>query len=110
MRKDLMRRIEKLEGRIGASEFETKLRAVVRQWGGNEEAYLRAARGREQTLGPELGKDGTITWEGYLRLQELLHPSRQAPRQAGPADPRLPLPPAGCAPRRFRFINKGTIE
>ena len=111
MSKDLKRRIERLERQVGVSEFETKLRAVVRPWGGNQEAYLRAARGHEQKLGPALGEDGTITWEGYLLLQDLLHPSRQARRQAGPADPRLPSPPAGSAPRRFRFIHKGaTIE
>jgi hypothetical protein len=111
MSKDLKRRIEKLERQVGVSEFETKLRAVVRQWGGNEEAYLRAARGQERKLGPELGEDGTITWEGYLLLQDLLHPSRRASPQAALADPRLPSPPAGSAPRRFRFINKGaTIE
>jgi hypothetical protein len=110
MSKDLKRRIEKLERQVGVSGFETKLRAVVRWWGGNEEAYLRAARGHERKLEPALGEDGAITWEGYLLLHNLLHPSRHsspARRPGAPAEPGLQSPPAGSAPRKFRFINKG---
>ena len=111
MSKDLKRRIEKLERQVGVSGFETKLRALVRWWGGNEEAYLRAARGYARELGPALGEDGTITWEGFLLLRNLLHPSRHAAPQAGrkgaAAEPELQSPPAGSAPREFRFINQG---
>jgi|SRR5271157_3312403 len=111
MSKDLKRRIEKLERQIGVSGFETKLRALVRWWGGNEEAYLRAARGYARELGPALGEDGTITWEGFLLLRDLLHPSRHASPQAGRkgavAEPGLQSPPAGSEPREFRFINQG---
>jgi hypothetical protein len=109
MSKDLKRRIEKLERQVGVSGFETKLRAVVRRWGGNEEAYLRAARGHERKLGPALGEDGSITWEGFQLLRDLLHPSRHASRAAGrkgaPAEPGLKSPLAGSEPRKFKFIS-----
>jgi hypothetical protein len=62
MSKDLMRRIEKLERPLGGAACETKLRRLVRRWGGNEQAYLRAVRGPERELGPALGEDGTIPW------------------------------------------------
>jgi len=97
MSKDLKRRIEKLEQQGGVSGFETKLRSLARWLGGNEEAYLRAARGYEQKLGPALGEDGTITWEGFLLLRDLLHPSlhdsRQTRRKGAAAEPGLQSPP-----------------
>ena len=71
MSKDLSRRIEKLERKVGVDGFETKLRALVRRLGGNQKAYLRAARGYERELGRALGEDGCITWEGFLLLHDL---------------------------------------
>src|ERR1017187_241627 len=116
MRKDLNRRIEKLERQVGVSEFETKLRAVLRQWAGNEEAYLRAARGSERKLGPALGENGAITWEGYLLLCHLLHSSGHGCSHPTPgekvaaAEPGLKSPPAGSEPRKYRFILKPAPE
>ena len=75
MNEELKRRIEKRE-RQGVVGFQTKLRALVRRLGGNEEVYLQAVRGYERELGQALGEDGTITWEGFLLLRELLHPAR----------------------------------
>ena len=72
------RGIEKLE-RQGVAGFETKLRALARRLGGNEEVCLQAVRGYERELRQELGEDGTITWQGFLLLRDLLHPSRHAP-------------------------------
>jgi hypothetical protein len=90
MSKDLMRRIEKLERQRGVSEFETKLRRLVRRLGGNEpteQAYLRAVRGHERELGPALGEDGTITWPGFLLLRQLL-PSPASPEKSGEPRPQ----------------------
>ena len=85
MNKALKQRIEKLERQFGIAGFETKLRALARGLGGNEEAYLRAARGHQRQLGQALGEDGTITWEGLLLLIDLLessHPSSPTPAKA----------------------------
>jgi hypothetical protein len=106
MNKDLTRRIEKLERQLGVAECETKLRGLVRRLGGNEhneQAYLRAVRGHERELGPALGEDGSITWEGFLRLRQLLPPSSPAspPESGEPVrlpKPDLPSPPT--APQR----------
>ncbi|MFZ0937772.1 MAG: hypothetical protein WB579_16030 [Bryobacteraceae bacterium] len=93
MSKDLRRRIEKLERPVGVAGLETKLRAVVRWWGGDEEAHLRALRGYERELGQALGEGHTITWEGLQLLGDLLDPSRHASPTAGrkgaPAEPGL---------------------
>lgn len=82
MSKDLKRRIEKLERQVGVAGLETKLRALARRLGGNEEAYLLAVRGYERQLGQALGEDGTITWEGFLLLRDLVPPSRHASPEA----------------------------
>jgi hypothetical protein len=72
MRKDLMRRIEKLEqGGSQTSQFQAKLRYWARVWGVHEEAFLRAAEGYEQELRRGLGDDGMVTWEIYQLLRDL---------------------------------------
>ena len=40
--------------------------------GGDAEASLRSLMGHEQELGPALGEDGTITWEGFLLVRQIL--------------------------------------
>ena len=91
MSKDLTRRIEKLERKAGVGGLETKLRAVVHWWGGDEEAHLRALRGHERELGQALGEGHTITWTGLQLLRDLLDPSRHAsletPPRRAPAEP-----------------------
>jgi hypothetical protein len=87
MRKDLMRRLEKLEqGRLQRSQFQAKLRACARGWGVGEEAFLRAAQGHEQDLRRELRDDGLITWETFQLLRDI---AGQAERAGG-------APPENC--------------
>ena len=98
MSKDLKRRIERLERQVGVSELETKLRALVHWWGGDEEAHLRALRGYERELGEALGEGHTITWTGLQLLRDLLDPSRRASPETPPndasAEPELKSNPA----------------
>ena len=102
MSKDLKQRIEKLERQVGVAGFEIKLRALVRRWGGNEEAYLRAARSYERQLGQALGEDGGITWEGFLLLRDLLH-LRATPHPHPGEKVRLP---SGAENRRKHAPNR----
>ena len=90
MRKDLQRRLGRLERQLGLADFETKLRSFARKWGEDEEAYLRAVRGHERELGPELGEDGTITWGGFLLLRQMLISAHVLPDQA--VNPRVDEP------------------
>jgi len=77
MNEKLKRRIEKLD-RQGVGGFETKLRALARRMGGNEEVYLQAVKGHERELRKELGEEGGITWEGFVRLRDLVNLSGHA--------------------------------
>jgi hypothetical protein len=77
MRKDLERRIQRLE-QIGAWEFPAKLRALARRLGGDGEEYLRVTRGYERQLDRHL-PDGKISWEGIRLLEDLLRRSRGLP-------------------------------
>lgn len=82
MRRDLMRRLEKLEqGRLQTSRFQAKLRACARGWGVGEEAFLRAAQGHEQDLRRGL-RDHGFTWETFLLLRDI---AGQAERAGGAA-------------------------
>src|ERR1035441_7694293 len=60
------------------------MRAVVRWWGGDEEAHLRALRGYERKLGQALREGHTITWTGLQLLRDLLDPSRHASAETPP--------------------------
>ena len=75
MRKDLERRIRKLEQK-SVSTFHTRLRALARRLYGREDVYRRAVQGHESELDRELGPDGTITWPGFQLLYDLTHPAR----------------------------------
>jgi hypothetical protein len=72
MRKDLMRRIEKLE-REGtqASQFQAKLRFWARRLDVPEEAFLRATKSHEQELLRELRDDGLVTWQIFQLLYSI---------------------------------------
>lgn len=84
MRKDLMRRIEKLEqGDAQTSQYQAKLRYWARRWRVPEEAFLRAAQGHEQKLRRGLGDDGKVTWETFLLLREIaIHSGTGCARKA----------------------------
>jgi hypothetical protein len=72
MRKELERRIQKLERGRG-EELPAKMRVFVAKHGGSLEAHLRAVKGHEAELNPEMGWDGLITWAGFLLLCRLLN-------------------------------------
>lgn len=83
MRKDLMRRLEKLEqGVLQTSQFQAKLRGCARGWGVDEEAFLQAAQGHEENLRRELGDDGLVTWETFLLLRDIAGQAERAGRAA----------------------------
>ncbi|HLK47714.1 MAG TPA: hypothetical protein VKT49_06245 [Bryobacteraceae bacterium] len=71
MTNELARRIERLE-RAQGSLFAEKLRALARKLGIEPATLLRAARGNEAELDPQLGAGGLITWPGYLLLRDHL--------------------------------------
>jgi hypothetical protein len=70
MYKNLIRRVERLE-QTGRPAFQTKLRAVARNLGFNEEGILGIAKGHERELTGALGEGGLITWEGFVLLYRL---------------------------------------
>jgi hypothetical protein len=75
MHRDLARRIERLE-RARDNHFAERLSALARKFGAEPATFLRITQGHEAELDPELSKGGFITWEGFLRLYNLIRASR----------------------------------
>ena len=70
MRRDLLRRVVNLEARQGFSE--RCLRRLAERWQMDPEQLLVATKGHEAALAKQLGEHGTITWEGFLLIRNLL--------------------------------------
>jgi hypothetical protein len=70
MRRDLVRRVAKLEARLGCRE--QSLRRLAERLQVDPERLRKAVNGHESELASHLGEDGMITWEGFLLVCQLL--------------------------------------
>jgi len=70
LKRGQLRRLEKLEGHVGADE--NRLRRLAARLGVEPERMLAAVEGHERELAPHLVEAG-ITWEGLLLLGKWLH-------------------------------------
>lgn len=71
LRKDQMRRIEKLERESAqTSQFPDQLRAWARRFGVPEQAFLRAAKSHHPELRQELGGE-TVSWPVFQLLHDI---------------------------------------
>jgi hypothetical protein len=68
----LQKRIKRLE-RISGGEFETKLRAFSERMGIPAERMRAIAPEHKRWLSQNMGRNGTITWEGFCYLYQLGH-------------------------------------
>jgi hypothetical protein len=68
--KSLHRRIVRLE-RAAGGDFQTKVRFLAKRLDIPADRVSAVTKGHEAQLGPHIGMDGTITWEGFLFLRDL---------------------------------------
>jgi hypothetical protein len=68
--KSLHRRLDRFE-RAAGGDFPIKARAVAERLGVPAEQLLAVAKGHEAQLSPNMGMDGTITWEAFCCLRDL---------------------------------------
>jgi len=84
--RNLRRRIERLEEKTDG-DFETRLRLLSARLGGAE-GLIEVARLHEKRVNPQIGRNGTITWEGFCYLHDLRALHRKPHR--GPFAPTTP--------------------
>lgn len=70
MRRDLLRRVARLEARQSFSE--RRLRRLAERLCIDPQRLSMVAKGHEAELAKHLGEDGTITWEGFVLVLKLL--------------------------------------
>jgi hypothetical protein len=72
MRRNLDRRVQKLEAADGG-DFKRGLQNLAGWLHIPPDRMAHAIRGREAELKTELDEDGSITWEGFLLVRDLLN-------------------------------------
>ena len=72
MAHDLKRRVEKLEA-SGGSDFEKNIRLLAPKIGVSPDDLLRVVKPHESYLKKQVQNGGTITWEGFEVVYQLLN-------------------------------------
>jgi hypothetical protein len=68
--KDLQKRLERLE-KVSGGDYQAKVAALALRLGVPAERLCAVAKGHEAQLGPNIGMDGSITWEAFCYLRKL---------------------------------------
>ena len=75
MARDLKRRIERLEA-SGGSDFEKNIRLLAPKIGIEPDELLQVVKGHAPYLKKQVQDGGTITWEGFCLVRDLLNDAR----------------------------------